>query len=70
MKKPPSLQILLWAIALILTTRLTWTIATHDVPVLTTITVGLCVLFATKAGCDQIARDYTNAKARRQEATR
>jgi hypothetical protein len=69
-KKPPAIQILLWAIALTLTIRLTWTVAEHGVAVLTTITVGLCVLFAAKAGIDQIARDYANAKARRQGANR
>ncbi|WP_032761355.1 hypothetical protein [Streptomyces alboviridis] len=70
MKKPPGIQIILWAIALLLTIRLTWTIAQHNVSVLTTLTVGLCVLYATKAGCDQLARDYARSKARRQEATR
>ena len=70
MKQPPAIQLLLWGIALTLTTRLTWTVAQHDVPALTTITVGLCVLYATKAGCNQIARDYAKAKAHRQEATR
>lgn len=70
MNKPPATQILLWAIALTLTIRLTWTIAEHGVAFLTTITVGLCVLYATKAGCDHIARDYANAKARRQGANR
>ncbi|RSN38338.1 hypothetical protein DMH12_38100 [Streptomyces sp. WAC 04229] len=70
MKKPPTIQLALWAVALLLTIRLTWTVAQHNVSVLTTLTVGLCVLYATKAGCDQIARDYAKAKARRQEATR
>lgn len=70
MKQPTATRLFLWTIALILTARLTWTIAQHNVDILTTITVGLCVLFTTKAGCDQIARSYANAKARRTEATR
>ena len=70
MKQPTATRLFLWTIALILTVRLTWTIAQYNVDILTTITVGLCVLYATKAGCDQIARSYANAKAHRTEATR
>lgn len=60
--KQKTPQIITWAIALILTARLTWTVAQHNLPVLVTSTIALSVLFSTKQGADTLARGITAAR--------
>ncbi|MEU5742050.1 hypothetical protein ABZ784_29165 [Streptomyces tendae] len=68
MNKPTGTQIFIWATAIAVTARIVWTITQHNVPVLATITIGISVLYAMKAGAENITRIVT--EARRQGATR
>jgi hypothetical protein len=54
--KQKAPQLITWAIALVLTARLTWAVAQHHLPILITSTVALSVLFTSKQGADALAR--------------
>ncbi|MFG2970814.1 hypothetical protein ACGFZS_46850 [Streptomyces sp. NPDC048288] len=60
--KQKTPQIIIWAIAIILTARLTWTVAQHNTPVLITSTVALSVLFSAKQGAETLARGIAAAR--------
>lgn len=61
-KKLPSIA--LWAIAILLTLRLTYSAIQHHLPTADTLAIAAAVLFATRMGLDTIAR---SAKAVRKQ---
>lgn len=60
-------QTIAWAIAIILTARLTWSVTQHGMGVLDTLTIALCVLTSFKAGAAAIVNA---AQGRRNGAAR
>ncbi len=61
-------QILTWAIALLLTARITWAAHQHGLTLLETGTIAVSVLYTTKVGAQRVI-DIVQA-ARRTEASR
>lgn len=55
-------QIVIWAIAIILTVRITWTVVQHDVPAVMTVAIAASLLVTAKQGADAIARGITAAR--------
>ncbi|MDX3053048.1 hypothetical protein PV378_42290, partial [Streptomyces scabiei] len=57
-----KLQALAWAISLIFTARLVWVAAQHHMPVLDTAAIALLVLYAAKAGAENIINGVRNTR--------
>ena len=60
-----STDTITWLVAATLTALITWSAHRHHMPVFQTLTIGLSVLYATKAGADTIARSITAARQNR-----
>jgi hypothetical protein len=55
-------QIAIWAIALFLAVRLTWTAHQHHMPLLDTITIALASTASARLGIDALTRAFTAAR--------
>lgn len=66
--KKRAAQIAIWAVAIFLAARLTWTAAQHDMPVLDTATISIFALYSGRAGFTHFARII--AATRQNGATR
>ncbi|MFE4915829.1 hypothetical protein ACFRCX_30455 [Streptomyces sp. NPDC056652] len=65
MKRNHTTQALAWALAILLTVRLTWTVYQHELPLLDTAVVALVSLYTFSAASTQIAARFST---RRNEA--
>jgi len=62
--KKHTAQTITWAIAILLTARLTWTASQHGMPILDTATIGIFALYGVRAGMQNLARSlHTNRQA-------
>jgi hypothetical protein len=55
-------QIVIYAIAILLAARLTWTAAQHHMPTLDTLTIGVFALYGTHAGVTNMHRAIQAAR--------
>jgi hypothetical protein len=60
--KKHTAQFAVWAVALFLTARLTWTAAIHDMPVLDTATIGIFALYAVRGGMEHLVNSFNRAR--------
>jgi hypothetical protein len=60
--KKRTTQIAVWAIALFLAARLTWTASHHNMPVLDTVTIGIFAVYAGRAGMQHLVHSLQTAR--------